>query len=147
MRKISIAVLLCLASHMNTSLSFAQGGEDPFAISFGSITPREEVTIERTTLFIWRHIAQARSDIHHKAIPDARRELVEAERLMATVSGDLSTAIAKERIRIAGKHLEYETSEQVVRELPGIESALERIAVYYPTEMARRHIALAKGYL
>lgn len=136
-----------LATMAFASMAFGRSPEGISAVPYRSIAPLEESTIERTAVVIWRLIVQARADIHHKSPEGAQRELGEADRLIDTVRGDLSTAVPRELIRIARKHLEYEPSTRVLGDLPGIFSSLDKISIYIPTDMAQRHLNLAKGYL
>jgi hypothetical protein len=129
------------------STSHAQMTQSDIDIPYKSITPQTESTIGRTAIIALRHISQARSDIHHKELPTARRDVAEAERLMDTIKDDLSTATAKNFIQIARKHLEQEQAKQVLHDLPPIYSSLEMISVYLPTDKARLHIDRARSYL
>ena len=120
-------------------------GDD--AVPYLSITPMVESAISRTATIVLRHIAQARSDIHRKAWTGARRNLTEAARLMDTIRDDLSTAPAKNLIRIARTHLEYEQEQRVLLDLPPIYSSLEAVSVYLPTDRAKMHLDRAKEFL
>ena len=129
------------------SMTLAQSTQVDFPVHYKSITPLEGSTIERTTIVALRNISQARSDIHRRNLARARHNLVEANRLMETIKDDLSTAPAKNLIRIARKHLEYEQGSQVVHDLAPIYSSLEMISEYLPTDKAKSHIDRAKGFM
>jgi YfdX protein len=130
-----------------STASLAQTTQGISSVPYQSIPPQEESTIERTAVVVLRHIAQSRADIHRKSWGSARRELEEAARLMDSIREELSTAVAKNLIRITRKHLEYEASQRVVHELPPIFEALDKIEVYIPTDKARRHLERARVYL
>jgi hypothetical protein len=129
------------------STSRAQMPPSDSAVPYKSITSQEETTIEKTAAIALRHISQARSDIHRKAFASAKLDLAEATRLMETIRDDLSTATAKNLIRVTRKHLEYEKSQQVLRDLPPIYSSLDSISIYLPTDKAKLHIDRAKEFL
>lgn len=127
--------------------SHAQMPQSDISVPYKSITPQMETTIEKTAIIAMRHILQARADIHHKKLPSARHDLAEAARLMETIRDDLSTATAKNLIKIARMHLEYEKSQNVVHDLSLISASLDQISFYLPTDKAKSHIEKAKGYL
>ncbi len=140
-------VLVIIFATMLSSPTFAQSVQADFTVPYKSITPQVESTIANTVIVALRQISQARADIHRKTLANARHDLAEAARLMESIRDDLSTAIAKNLIRIARNHLEYERAQQVLHDLPLIYSSLDRISVYLPTDKARLHIDRAKGYL
>ncbi|GLI38790.1 YfdX family protein [Geobacter hydrogenophilus] len=127
--------------------SFAEAATDPASGLYRSITQREEEVISRTAVMALRAIVQARADIHQEKLEMARQDLDEARRLMTTIRTNLSTAVAKDSIWVAGKHLEYETVPRVMKDFPPIYSALHEIEEYFPTDKAKRHIDNAKRYL
>ncbi|MDA8413613.1 MAG: YfdX family protein [Desulfobacteraceae bacterium] len=127
--------------------SFAQQSRFEYPPAYKSVTWQEESTLGRTVIVALRHIAQARSDIHRKELTSARIDLDRAEKLLDTTEDDLSTSDAKNFIRIARKHLEYEQPRQVLHDLPEIYSSLETISVYIPTDKAKTHVDRAKGFL
>jgi hypothetical protein len=88
-----LAALLSLA--LFTSEPRAQMPQNNSAVPYKSITPGVDSTIERTDIRVMVHISQARSDIHHKELPSARRELAEAVRL-------ISAKVAREQPGRAG---------------------------------------------
>ena len=79
-----------------------------------SITPIEEQVIDRTVIVAQLHIAQARAYIHKHALQKAKNEVTEAQRLMHALRYDLSSTVAGERISIARRHLEFETTGKVM---------------------------------
>lgn len=127
--------------------SGAQLTQSDSSVQYMSISPRVESTIVRSAIVAMRHVAQARSDIHRKALADARRDLAEAARVMESIEDDLSTSTVKNLIAIARRHLEYERPEQVLHDLPPIYSFLDRISIYLPTDRAKLHLDRAKGLL
>jgi len=131
-----------------TSETRAQMLQSDIAVPYKSITPGVESTIERTRIRVLVHISQARSDLHRKDWAQARRESEEAVRLMYSIRDDLSTATAKNLIRIARKHLEYEPSQQVLSDdFPPIFTSLNEVSVYLPTDKALLHVGRAERYL
>ena len=143
----SIIVIIFASFTTFSNMSFAQSLQTDSPIPYKSLTSQEEATIGRTTIVVWRHISQARLNLHRKALPSARRNLAEAERLVETIKEVLSTAPAKNLIQIARMHLEYETAHQVLRDLPQIYSSLEMVSTYLPVDRAMLHIGRAKKAL
>ena len=141
------AFTLHLAALFLSSSALAQALPTDFPVPYRSITAQEESTIERTAFIALRHISQAHSEIHNNALTGARQDLTEATRLIETVRDYLSSAAAKSLIQIARRHLEYEASPAVLRDLPPIYAALERTSVYLPTDLAKVHIDTAKALL
>jgi YfdX protein len=113
-------------------------------VPYKSISPLVESTTERTAIVAVRSIAEARSDIHRKAMARAGRDLDDAMRLMETIRDDLTTSPARNLIRIARKHLEIEPAGQVVHDLTPIYDSLDTISVYLPTDRAKAHLDRAK---
>jgi hypothetical protein len=138
---------LLLITIFTPSVSRAQMPQSASEVSYTSVIPQVESTIEKTTTIALRHISQARSDIHHKAFADAKHEITEAARLMETIKDDLSTTTVKNLIWVARKHLEFEQAQKILHELPPIYSSLEMISAYLPTDKAKLHIDRAKGFL
>jgi hypothetical protein len=147
MKKIFRVGSFVLVTTVIVSTSHAQMTQSDFGIAYKSITPQVESTIGRTAVIALRHISQARSAIHRKDLPGARRDLSEAERLMVTLRDDLSTTTVKSFIQIARKHLEHEQAKRVLQDLPPIYSSLELISVYLPTDKAKLHVDRAKNHL
>jgi YfdX protein len=116
-------------------------------VPYKSISPLVESTTERTALVAVRTIAEARSDIHRKAMTRARRDLADAVQLMESIRDDLSTSPAKNLIRVARKHLEYESAQRVLRDFPPLYASLDTISVYLPTDKAKVHVDRAKDDL
>lgn len=141
---IFLPLILIISS---TSLSRAQIEKSDYPVPYKSITTEVESTTNRTVLIAMRHIAQARADIHRKALASARRDVAKAALLIESIRDDLSTEPAKNLIRIALQHLEYEKPEKVLRDLPPIYASLEASSIYLPTDKAKRHLDLAKDYL
>lgn len=126
----------------------AQMPQSEIAVPYKSITPGVDSAIYRTGIRAMVHISGARSHIHHNELPNARRELAEAVRLMDSIRDDLSTMPARDLIRIARKHLEYEQTRQVLQgDLPAIFAALNQESVYLPTDKALLHAGRAESYL
>jgi hypothetical protein len=111
------------------------------------IPPIEQGVIDRTVVVTQLHIAQARGYIHRNAPDKAKREIVAAQKLMHTLRYDLSSSVAGDGIAVARKHLEYESAQRVLQDLPAIYHALDQAKGYLPTEDARQHLAQAEKYL
>lgn len=140
-------IILFLLTTVLSSTVHAQINQNVSPQLYNDVTPVES-TIARTAIIALRHIAQARSDIYRKEMASARINLDQAERLMETISEDLSTARVKNLLAIARKHLEYENALQVLRDdLPPIISNLEMISIYLPIDKAKLHIDRSKEFL
>ncbi len=116
-------------------------------VPYRSIPLQEENVIDRTTVDALRHIAQARADLHGKTPAKAAQEVAEVVRLVQTIRDNLSSEVVRERIWVARKHLEFEPSGEVLRDLPPILAALESTGMYLPTDKARLHIDKARELL
>ncbi|ABB31257.1 hypothetical protein GeomeDRAFT_1806 [Geobacter metallireducens RCH3] len=148
MKRSAFVLLAVLAGYLPfCPAAPAEAVDTPSAGLYRSITQREEGVISRTAVMALRSIVQARADIHQKMLEKARHDLNEATLLMETIRSDLSTAVVRNRIWIARTHLEYETAQRVMEDLPPIFSALRDIEEYFPTDKAKRHIDNAKRYL
>ena len=112
-----------------------------------SITPIEEQVIDRTVIVAQLHIAQARAYIHKHALQKAKNEVTEAQRLMHALRYDLSSTVAGERISIARRHLEFETTGKVMQDLPAVYRAIEQMKGYLATDDAKRHVTKAESFL
>ena len=112
-----------------------------------SITSQEQSVITRTSLLALSHLSQARANLHQNRLELARHDLAESRRLTETIRNNLSAADARNLIRIARRHLEYEPPKAVLKELPVIKTVLVINAIYIPTDQALRHVARAEGYL
>lgn len=150
MKRISLlrpSAVLFLLTMLVVPATRAQQTLEENILPYKSITPQVESTIERTAVLALRHISQARSDIHLKAVAEARRDLDETARLIASIRAHLSTATTKNLIHIARNHLKYEPAQRVLLDLPPIYASLEMISVYLPTDKAKANLNRAKGYL
>jgi hypothetical protein len=145
--RFALLALPLLLIEISTPASSAQLTRDDAAVPHMSISPRVESTMVRSAIVAMRHVAQARSAIHRKALADARRDLADAARVMEGIEDDLSTSTVKNLIALARKHLEYERPVQVLHDLPPIYSYLENISIYLPTDRAKMHLDRAKGLL
>ena len=126
----------------------AQTQQSAGLVPYKSITPGVESAIERTRIRVLVHISRARSDIHGKDWARAQDEAAEAVRLTDSIRDDLSTVPAKDLIAIARKHLEYEPSQQVLRDdFPPIFASLNQVSVYLPTDKALLHVGKAEEHL
>jgi hypothetical protein len=143
--KVLVVALFTMYSYSHPA--YAQTVQADVPIPYKSLTPQVESTIENTAIIALRHISQARSDIHQRALAAARRELAEAVRLMDSIRDNLSTSPAKNFIEVARKHLEYEQARQVLHDLPPIYASLEKVSVYLPTDRAKTHLDRAKAHL
>jgi len=140
-------LVLLLTMLFFPGLALAQPSQADSSTPLTGVLPGEEPTVRRAAITALRNISLARLAIHRSKLSNARRDLVEAGRLLGTVRDDLSTAPAKNLVQVARKHLEYEPAHQVVQDLPLIYSSLEMISGYLPTRKARSHIDRAKDCL
>jgi len=114
---------------------------------YKSISPCVESSIEKIATIALRHISQARSDIHRKDFKNASQELTEALRFLENIKDDLSTTTARNLIRIARIHLEYDPASQVLPELSPIYTSLDMTSEYLPTDKAKSHLDRAVSCL
>ena len=113
----------------------------------GTITPENESIISSAATKVLRHIAQARFRIHEKDLARAQNELKQARTLIAIIRTMVPTEKIKDLIWIANKHLSYESTENVMRDLVPIYASLDEIEDFVPVEKSREHINKAKKYL
>jgi hypothetical protein len=113
------------------------------------ISPQDEAVISSAAGKVLRHIAQARSYVNgEKADPEAAKgELEQAQKLLDIVRAALPTSQVKDRIWVAKKHLEYESTDEVLPDLVPIYANLDELVDYLPTEKARAHLDSAKKEL
>jgi len=141
-------ILTIILSLIATGISVYQTGRFISArVPYKSISPQEDVVIDRTTADVVRHIVQARAYIHEKTPGNAGYELAEAVRLLNTIRDNLSSKVVRDRIWVARKHLEFEPAAEVLDDFPVIYAALDDIDIYLPTDKARRHIDKAREHL
>jgi hypothetical protein len=145
-------LILTILTPLILALDFASPAHAQIAksnskMAIASVASDVETTLERTAIVALRMISQARSDVHRKKMSSAQLALAEAARLLETIEDNLSTATAKNLIQIARNHLEYEQAKQVLHDLPLINSSIETISFYLPTDKATLHIDNAKSCL
>ncbi len=109
--------------------------------------PENESSISLAAIKVLRHIAEARFRIHEKDPSNAQNELKQARTLIAMIKTSVPTEKVKDRIWIANKHLSYESTEEVMKDLVPIYDSLDEIKDFVPVETAREHINMAKKHL
>jgi hypothetical protein len=92
-------------------------------------------------------IAEARGAIQERDASRARAELRKAENLLNSIGSTLPTAVVKDRIWVARRHLEYEETQQVLPDLVPIEQELILLGGVVPTGKARSHLQKARELL
>jgi hypothetical protein len=149
-RVAALSVLLTLFCGVSTSLS-----ADPVAPASASglrskaVTPLEQAAITTAAVKILRNIAQAKGLLNEDSADtaDAIKELKLADKQIDIISESVPTRKIKDRIWIATKHLEYESTDQVLPDMAPIFTSLSEVTDYLPTEKARLHLDRARQAL
>lgn len=151
MRRQIVVVLtasILLLSLMGTGNVWAKDIEEKVTVTQGRmITSSEERAISSAALKVLRHIAQARADIREKNINHAKEELRQSLVLVDIIKASLPTAEVKDRIWLAKKHLSYEDTGTVKKDLIPIYASLDEIEDIVPVEKVRENINKARTYL
>jgi len=135
-------VLLASVASANPSV-----GQGATGTSSRSLDPREASIVSSAGTRALVSIAEARGAIQEKDAIRAREELRKAENLLNVIRSTLPTAIAKDFIWVARRHLEYEDTQQVVPDLVRIDQELILLGRFIPTAEARSHLQKARGFL
>lgn len=146
LNRIVIGIIVFCCSCVLGSMALAAPNIPPHEL-YREVPDDEESTIIRTSVMAVYHIATARGLLHENR-PAAAREKIDASLvLLKTVRDRLSTGVASQQIRIAIKHLEYDTPKEVLGDLPPLFYTLNRIADYVPVDRTQRHLQEAGRYL
>lgn len=140
-----ITIVLIVLTTAGFSRAQAIVGES--SVLFPAVLPLEISTIQKTVAIAQQRIAQAQANIHRNDISQALYYLDDAERLAHSIRDNLSTAVVRNLIEVALRHLEYKNAREVLKDLAPIHRALNFIDVSIPTETARRHIDRVRGHL
>lgn len=149
-RVVAFAILLALLCGVSASLSADPAlHESVSGVEKKATIPPEQAAITSAAVKILRNIAQARGLLndHSADIADAIKELKQADKQLDIISESLPTAKIKDRIWIATKHLEYESTDEVLPDMSPIFTSLSEVVDYLPTEKARLHLDRAREAL
>ena len=108
-----------------------------------TLSAAEESAISSAAVHTLRQIAKARGEIHTKNIDQAKKDLGKAMVLIQVIKASLPTVKVKDHIWVAKKHLDYETTKQVLPDLIPINEDLAEIEDIVPVDEAKSHIAKA----
>jgi hypothetical protein len=111
------------------------------------LRPPEAATLANDGTRVLLQIADARGAIWEKDASRAREVLRNAESLLNGMRSSLPTAIVRDRIWVARKHLEYEETSQVLPDLVPIDQELVLLGDFLPTTKARSHLEKARRLL
>ncbi|EGV33778.1 hypothetical protein ThidrDRAFT_0467 [Thiorhodococcus drewsii AZ1] len=106
------------------------------------LTAQNASRLSAAAVKVLRNIADARGELHGDA-PDlvkAKSQLDQARQTLDEIQQMLPTAVIKDRVWIAKKHLEYEDSEAVLPDLIPIYASLDELVDAMPTEKAKAHL-------
>ena len=112
-----------------------------------TLSAAEESAISSAAVHTLRQIVKARGEIHDKDIEQAKKDLGQAMVLIQIIKSSLPTIKVKDHIWVAKKHLDYETTEQVLPDLIPINEDLTEIEDIVPVDEAKNHIAKARKAL
>jgi hypothetical protein len=121
-----------------------------------SLTTEEAHFVSSAAMEALRHVAQARADIYeakmlgqegNKQIARAMQELNKADSLLGTIRYVSPVTDLRDRIWVARKHLEFDTSQTVLEDLVPIYSSLQEVASYIPAGEVKQHLDKAKRSL
>jgi hypothetical protein len=149
---IPVATAVLIAGLMTTSAlipppAAAKVQERPGVSADRPITATDDVVLSSAAVKALRHIAQARGDIENGDGGGAQLQLDQANILLDIAEAALPATTVKDRIWVAKKHLEYESTQQVLTELVPIYRSLDELTAYMPVQDARRHLDQAKASL
>jgi len=111
------------------------------------LDPRDTASVTGAGTRVLVCLAEARGAIQEKDASSARAELRKAENLLDLIRSTLPTAVVKDRIWVARRHLEYEEAQQVVPDLVPIDQELILLEDFVPTGEARSHLEKARRLL
>jgi len=111
------------------------------------LDPPEAAILANAGTRVLVDIAEARGAIRENDAIRAREDLRKAESLLNTIRSSMPTAIVKDRIWVARKHLEYEETQQVLPDLVPIDQELVLLGKFVPIGEARSHLEKARRLL
>jgi hypothetical protein len=111
------------------------------------LDPREAAAVASAGTRALVHIAEARGAIQENDASRAREEIRQVENLLNVIRTTTPTAIARDLIWVARRHLEYEDAQQVLPDLVPIDQELARLRGIVPTAEARSHLEKARALL
>lgn len=142
------AILIALLGATAISAPLQAAIQEKVSVSApNTLTPTQEHAVTSAAAKVMRHVAQARADISKKDTSAAKEQLNKADTLLNIIEASLPTAVVKDRIWVAKKHLEYEDSQQVIPDLIPIYSSLDELLDYMPVSQAKQHLDKAKAQL
>jgi hypothetical protein len=120
-----------------------------------TVTTEEAHFVSSAAMEALRHVAQARADIYEgkmlgqnrKEIARAMQQINKADSLLSTIRYVSPATELRDRIWVARKHLEFDTSQAVLEDLVPIYSSLQEAARYIPAEEVKQHLDEAKRSL
>lgn len=112
-----------------------------------TLSKAEESAISSAAVHVLRQIAKARGAIHDKNLDQAKKDLGKAMVLIQMIKVSLPTMKVKDHIWVAKKHLDYESTEEVLPDLAPIYDDLAEIEDIVPVSQAKKHIDNAKKAL
>jgi hypothetical protein len=122
-------------------------GRGVIAKATRKLEPRDAASVANAGTRVLVHVAEARGAIRARDAGRAREAVRRAEKLLDVMRSSLPTAVAKDRIWVARRHLEYEGPQQVLPDLVAIDSELVLLRNFVPTAEARSHLEIARGHL
>jgi len=153
-RTLSVIAAALAGSIIAASPSLAAGTDrEPFIHQELKIKPKRKLTqreaevISSAATKALVHIADARGDIKIKDSDKAKRNLEQSEKLLEIIQAAMPTATVKDRIWIAGKHLEYKDTREVLPDLVPVYRELDFLEDFVPTEKTKEHIDKAKEHM
>lgn len=132
--------LLTVGMEASTNASAAVAYEEDIVTQPGdSPTSAMQRAISHGASRAMLHIALARSAVHHDDARTAKDEIEEAERILDSIDAELPSTIARQHIRTAEEHLDYETTEKMIDDLLAIRASFVELLDYLPLTSVNRY--------
>lgn len=117
--------------------------DDRQMVKSNPLCPQEDMRLASTAAKVLCAIAQARGSLHAKNLPQAAIELEQARALIDLIKATHPTTRVKDHLWVAKKHLDYESTEKVAKDLIPIDLALAKLEYWIPIEEAKTQLEAA----
>jgi cellobiose-specific phosphotransferase system component IIA len=134
-----------IVSTLLVSGSFAdEVDESVKVVLVKSVSAYTQAELSRDAAKVMLSVANAREDIYHKDVKQAKEALQKALVQIKIIDNLRPTKAIIEHVEVAKKHLDYEATQEVGQDLIPIAYDINQLALLVPTKNAQKHLANAK---
>jgi hypothetical protein len=147
----AVATAIILTGLMTTTTvarADAFNRQEHVTVSAGdAITPENEAALSAAAAKALRHLAKAKEDLASGQADAAEHQLNNALAQLDLIEAKLPTAVIKDQIRVASRHLQSEDAKDIVPDLTPIYRSLAELKKYMPVQQAKQNVDRAKEHL